>query len=432
MDYVASLQIFKTDKKSIKNFWLVTCIIVDFGMLAYFKYTNFALDSVYSLLSQMGITQGNFIPFNIILPIGISFHTFQSISYTIDVYRKQQVPIRNYINFVNYVMLWPQMVAGPILRASEIIPQFFETKYFRLEQFKYGLERILYGTFKKAILADSIAPWVDTGFSSNAHLLSTLDCWTLAFGFGFQIYFDFSGYSDIAIGSAHLLGIKFPENFNFPYFSTSPREFWKRWHISLSSWIRDYLYLPLMGQCFRAGPSSSTGGLEIEQKKTNKQRSVALFLTWAIMGLWHGANWTFVAWGLWLAGSIYLFRKTSPLTKTFPPRLTKSLGWLWTLCIAMSGWVFFRSDTLGRACTMLQSMFLPWKFHFSFGQRESFYLITGAYMLGMCLTYVFVSLKIRSRWKNGYIVGKIALFSLMVAYIILEFKPIRQFIYFQF
>jgi D-alanyl-lipoteichoic acid acyltransferase DltB (MBOAT superfamily) len=329
-------------------------------------------------------------------------------------------------------MLWPQMIAGPILRASEIIPQFFETKYFRLEQFKYGLERVLYGTFKKAILADSIAPWVDTGFSSNAHLLSTLDCWALAFGFGFQIYFDFSGYSDIAIGSASLLGIKFPENFNFPYFSTSPREFWKRWHISLSSWIRDYLYLPLMGQRFRAGPSSSTGGLEIEQKKTNKQRSIALFLTWAIMGLWHGPNWTFVAWGLWLAFSIYLYRKSSPLTKTFPAWLGKPLGWLWTLCIAMSGWVFFRADTLGRACTMLQSMFLPWKFHFSLGLRESFYLIAMAYMLGMCLTYVVVSLKLRSTWKSGYIIGKIALFSLMVAYIILEFKPVRQFIYFQF
>ena len=185
--------------------------------------------------------------YNIILPLGISFYTFQTISYTVDVYRGFIKAEKEFVLFATYVTFFPQLVAGPILRAKEVIPQLDKKPLFKLDDLKSGLRKITFGLFLKVVLADNIAPLVDVGFSSDPNLLSAIDVWTLAFLFGFQIYFDFAAYSFIAIGCARVMGMTFPENFNFPYSSISPKEFWKRWHISLSSWIRDYLYLPLAG-----------------------------------------------------------------------------------------------------------------------------------------------------------------------------------------
>ena len=239
------------------------------------------------------------------MPLGISFYTFQTISYVVDVYRKVINHEPNFFIYGCYVTFFPQLVAGPILRANEVIPQFKNHINFKYEYLNIGIRRILYGLFLKVVLADNIAPLVDLGFSTDNNSLSAIDIWTLSFLFGFQIYFDFSAYSHIAIGSAKLLGITFPENFNFPYVSSSPKEFWQRWHISLSSWIRDYLYLPIAGVKFQ---KNSIGGLPVEVHQDHRNKIKSLFITWSIMGLWHGANWTFLIWGLYHAIIIFSYR----------------------------------------------------------------------------------------------------------------------------
>jgi D-alanyl-lipoteichoic acid acyltransferase DltB (MBOAT superfamily) len=209
---------------------------------------------------------------HIILPLGISFYTFLSISYTIDVYRREFVPIRSFTHYLTYVMFWPHMIAGPILRASELIPQLQAPSRPDSIAVAGALQTILFGLFLKVGLADHLAPLVDEAFLMPPHTLGGLDVLTMAFAFGLQIYFDFSGYSMIAIGSAALLGIAFPQNFNWPYLASSPREFWRRWHITLSSWIRDYLYLPLSGL---SGTSHSSGGIDIQfQRGAAKSRGL--------------------------------------------------------------------------------------------------------------------------------------------------------------
>ena len=216
----------------------------------------------------------------IILPLGISFYTFQTISYTVDVYRKVIKPEKDFIVYACYVTFFPQLVAGPILRAREVISQFKKTNNFNWDYISDGFRRVLYGLFLKVVLADNIAPLVNSGFDLSLETLSAIDVWTLAFLFGLQIYFDFSGYSHIALGSAKMIGISFPENFNFPYLANSPKDFWQRWHISLSSWVRDYIYLPLLGVKYQV---SSKGGLANATLNKNDQKT--LFITWGLMGL---------------------------------------------------------------------------------------------------------------------------------------------------
>ena len=272
------------------------------GLLFYFKYLAFFAQGANEIAELAGL-DFSLPPLSIILPLGISFYTFQTISYTIDVYRGFIKPERNFILYSSFVVYFPQLVAGPILRAAELVDQLSRRPPFDPEDLVIGLRRIAYGLFLKVALADNIGPLVDAGFAEPAATLRALDVWTLSFLFGFQIYFDFSAYSHIALGSARLMGIHFPENFNFPYLASSPRDFWQRWHISLSSWIRDYLYLPLMGAQVH---DRSTGGLPtVESGRSGFTRTRALFLTWGIMGLWHGANWTFVIWGLYHATLVY-------------------------------------------------------------------------------------------------------------------------------
>ena len=218
-------------------------------------------------------------------------------------YRGVVRPGRDFILFADYVIFFPQLVAGPILRAGEVIWQLDERPRFDIGDITAGVRRILLGLFMKSVLADNIARFVDRGFATPVESLGAIDVWTLAFLFVFQIYFDFAGYSHVAIGSARLMGIRFPDNFNFPYLARSPRDFWRRWHISLSSWIRDYVYLPLAGTRFH---DESRGGLVVADAGTADawSRFRALWLTWALMGLWHGANWAFVVWGLWHAALV--------------------------------------------------------------------------------------------------------------------------------
>ena len=366
--------------------------------------------------------------FNIVLPLGISFYTFQTISYSVDVYRNKIKPEKDFILYACYVTFFPQLVAGPILRAVEVIHQFAKRPSFLWSDFAEGIRRILYGLFLKVVLADNIAPLVDSGYSIPIEIMSALDVWTLAFLFGFQIYFDFSAYSHIAIGSARLMGITFPENFNFPYLASSPKEFWRRWHISLSSWIRDYLYLPLAGIKVQ---DRSTGGLS--NAITKKSKNKALFITWMVMGLWHGANWTFVLWGVYHAILIFVYRLLSPLTKLFSSTLQSVGGIFVTLPIIMLSWIPFRSESLDMTISMWSKVLNP-NLYGSLAMRENAYLAAAFILVGIFTVYFTKNKLITYLNPRGYklIIGEIGYLTIIISLVIIFFRPINQFIYFQF
>ena len=406
-------------------------LLVNLGLLCYFKYLFFFADSIVSLFHIFNITI-TLPAINIILPLGISFYTFQTISYTIDVYRGFIPPERDFVLYGCYVTFFPQLVAGPILRAGEMIHQFVNRPLFNLYDIGIGVRRILYGLFLKVVLADNIAPLVDTGFAQPVNLMSALDVWTLAFLFGFQIYFDFSAYSHIAIGSARLMGIRFPENFNFPYMATSPRDFWQRWHISLSSWVRDYIYLPLLGVPVH---DRSVGGLPVDENRQQKSQkgNIALFVTWAIMGLWHGASWGFVCWGIYHAILIFLYRVTTPLFNNLSEGLRKIGGWMITFPLCMLGWIFFRAQNLSDAFAMYAKIVDP-REYLSLGLRENYYLIAALVVMAViaCCYFKTSVIPIIRRQMLLATVIETGVFAVIVGLVFVFLRPINQFIYFQF
>ena len=301
---------------------------------------------------------------------------------------------RDFALFTAYVIYFPQLVAGPILRAGEVMWQLDRRPAFSWDNVAAGLSRMLGGLFLKCVLADNIAILVDRGFRMPAADLGALDVVVLAFLFGFQIYFDFAGYSHIAIGSARIMGIGFPENFDFPYLAATPRDFWRRWHISLSSWIRDYLYLPLCG-C--RGGRRSVDGLDVTGRPEVPpgRRVFALWATWFLMGLWHGANWTFALWGLWHAGLVTIQRVAGGVFRRSPPA---ALCWIFTLPAVMLGWIPFRAGSLGATFDLWGRVFGPgaWlrppdmasSFPFWVAlHRDSYYLCAGV-MLAVVLAWI--------------------------------------------
>jgi alginate O-acetyltransferase complex protein AlgI len=308
VDYLVALRM-PMSVKAIKKRLLLVSLVTNIGLLFYFKYLIFFSENAIGFANLVGASIDPLV-LNIILPLGISFYTFQTISYTVDVYRGYIKPEKDFVLYGCYVTFFPQLIAGPVLRAKEVIHQFKERQPFSWDHIAIGLRRIVYGLFLKVVIADNISPLVDEGFSMPLEAMSAVDVWTMAFLFGFQIYFDFSAYSHIALGSARLMGICFPENFNFPYIASSPKDFWGRWHISLSSWIRDYLYLPLAGVHVH---DRSVGGLA--NATVDNKKNKTLFTTWAIMGLWHGANWTFILWGIYHSIVIFLLSFNNSLYK---------------------------------------------------------------------------------------------------------------------
>ena len=448
VDYVASLNIARSAKPRARTAWLVVSLCVNLGLLVFFKYTYFLLDTGAGLLGAMGVVSDFDArrTFGIILPLGISFYTFQTISYTIDVYRGQQAPLRDFVSFLTFVMFWPQLVAGPVLRAHEVVPQIQNPRRPHVGDIVHGLEEILQGLFKKVVLADgvlysgySIAGIVDEGFNHiAADALGPLDVWTLSFAFGLQIYFDFSGYSQIAIGSARIMGFHFPRNFDWPYFAASPRDFWQRWHISLSAWIRDYLYLPLMGAKFRG---ASTGGIDPKAPPSRTpvsalRRTWALFATWFIMGLWHGAAWTFALWGLWHAVMVFGHRISEPLRVKLPMLLRTTGGWVLTLSLAMLSWILFREQNLGEGMTMLARAFdvtriLPIRQNMAL--REDQYLLVAVYFLGLLAVAGLVKLHRHVTVPAAVRYAAITVGNaVMIFTVILCLRQVDQFIYFQF
>lgn len=432
-DFFVARRIEANEALAMRRRWLLLSLAVNLGLLFYFKYLFFAMDNAVAVLNFVGMAELRSPILDIVLPLGISFYTFQTISYTVDVYRRFIPAERDVVLYGCFVTFFPQLVAGPILRGRELLHQLEVRPAFRLDTFASGLRRILFGLFLKVVLADNIAPFVDSGFEHPVSALSALDVMTLAFLFGFQIYFDFSAYSHIAIGSARLMGISFPENFNFPYLANSPREFWRRWHISLSSWIRDYLYLPLLGAKVH---DRSVGGLAAvgeEHEESTRHPLAALFLTWAIMGLWHGANWTFVLWGLWHATSIAIYRAVSGRTIALPLYVRKVGGWAITLPVVMLAWIPFRAQTVDAAVDMFAKLVSPREWLY-LGMRENTYLLATAMLIATILASLFHEHANQwlSRRKPAGFVLETAMMGAVVALVFVFLRPISQFIYFQF
>ncbi len=431
-DFIVAKYIYKAKDLSKKFFLLSLSVGLNIGLLIYFKYSYFILDNTIVALNFFGF-EINSHAFSVILPLGVSFYTFEAISYVVDVYRKLIIPEKNILRYLCFITFFPKLIAGPIIRAADLLPQFNSISPLELSSFNCGLKRILYGLFLKVVIADSIAPLVDSGFNQSLDSLSALDVWTLAFLFGFQIYFDFSAYSSIAIGSALLLGIKLPENFNFPYMSSSPKEFWHRWHISLSSWIRDYLYLPLQG--IKVQDRSITGiSISLKEGQLWGFSSIfALFLTWSIMGLWHGAGWTFLLWGVYHAIFISFYRIFSNLGLRLSDWVKIYGGWLLTLPIIMLGWIPFRANSIETTIMMWQKLFSP-KDYFWLGMRENTYLITALLMVLILIGYWMQKIhkSFADKWPKLNFTAGVIIIALVVYLDFIFLRPINQFIYFQF
>lgn len=323
-------------KDTSQRIALTVSIASNLALLGFFKYFNFGIDVYNDLLGSMGLESlqwQNFI--RITLPLGISFYTFQSMSYSIDVYRGNARAIRNFVDFACYVAMFPQLVAGPIVRFHEIADQ-FENRAHKIEKFARGVVFFCYGLGKKILLANPCGKVADTVF--NAGSVSSLDAWFGVMNYSFQIYFDFSGYSDMAIGLGLMFGFVFPRNFNRPYLSKSITELWQRWHLSLSHWLRDYLYIPLGGN-----------------RKGSGRTYVNLAMVMLLGGLWHGASWNFVIWGAIHGGMLAIERLIGK--RPFYAALPSWLRMVITFLITSIAWVFFRAETLPAAISMLSAMF---------------------------------------------------------------------------
>ncbi len=395
-------------------------MLLNLGFLGFFKYFDFFIGSFVDLLQSIGLSP-SIHTLNIILPVGISFYTFQSMSYTIDIYRKQLKPEPDILKFATFVAFWPQLVAGPIVRASDFLPQFRKDHAFQWERFTSGMAQVLWGFFKKVAVADSLAPIVDQCFDEPSAFASIYLLIGVVF-YSFQIYCDFSGYSDIAIGFARMLGFDFPKNFRTPYFSQGFSEFWRRWHISLSSWLRDYLYISLGG---------NRGG------KFNTYRN--LMLTMLLGGLWHGANWTFVFWGflhgLYLVVERFLGKGFGGLMRAlkFPKVIKITLNLMLVYFFTCLAWIYFRSPDFGTAMEVING--IAGLEGFSAVNIMNKFLVMKGFMLLAFLLFVEIS-DLKFNWgrvvmeRSAFRIVSFAVLLWMIAFF--GTFGSNSFIYFQF
>ena len=346
IDYLIGISLSKQENQNKRKVLLWSSILVNLGFLGFFKYYNFFLDNFITAFSFFG-TEINANSLNIILPVGISFYTFQTLSYTIDVYKRKLEPTNDFIAFSAFVSFFPQLVAGPIERATNLLPQFYSKRHFDYPKAVDGMRQILWGLFKKIVIADNCAQYANIIFNNSSEYSGS----TLVLGaifFTFQIYGDFSGYSDIAIGTSRLFGFNLKQNFAFPYFSRDIAEFWRRWHISLSTWFRDYLYIPLGG---------SHGGT------WNKIRNV--FIIFIVSGFWHGANWTFIIWGalnaLYFLPIFITNNNRNNLNVVaqgnYLPNLKEFFLMSLTFGLTVFAWIFFRANNVEHAINYIASIF---------------------------------------------------------------------------
>jgi len=424
VDYLVGLGLFNQDNKTKRKLLLWTSISVNLGFLGFFKYFNFFAESFADAFTLFGV------PFeptrlNVILPVGISFYTFQTLSYSIDVYKRKMKPTKDIIAFFAFVSFFPQLVAGPIERATNLLPQFYTKRIFEYSKAVDGLRQILWGLFKKIVIADNCAIYANLIFNnSDDYSGSTLLLGALYFSF--QIYGDFSGYSDIAIGTSRLFGFNLKRNFAFPYFSRDIAEFWRRWHISLSTWFRDYLYIPLGG---------SKGGTSMKTRNT--------FIIFIVSGFWHGANWTFIVWGalnaIYFLPLLLLNKNRNYLGVAaegkFLPSFKEFLSIALTFSLTVLAWIFFRAESVGHALSYISGIFSNTLFSIPrkvFGFQG---LITVSFILLFVLVEWIGREKQHSLQFDKVSIPKIARWSLYYAIfiIILIYSGNQQeFIYFQF
>jgi alginate O-acetyltransferase complex protein AlgI len=347
IDFFIARFIQRSTSESTRRTFLITSLVVNFAILGLFKYFNFFTDSFTHVVSTFGLSLSAPL-LRIILPPGISFYTFQEVAYIVDVYKRKLPAAGSFIDYALFISLFPHLIAGPIQRPSHLLPQVQESRSFRSDRFFDGILLILSGLFRKCVIADNCALLANAAFSGHLGSPSLPVLAIGAYAFAWQIYGDFSGYSDIARGCAQLLGFHFMVNFRQPYLATSVQDFWRRWHISLSTWLRDYLYIPL-------GGSAEPG------YKTYRN----LLVTMLLGGLWHGANWTFVVWG-WLHGVALAVERAIRQTGLLRRILGAGTGWHWPkrififhfVCVS---WVFFRAESLGAAASLLRGMgILSW------------------------------------------------------------------------
>lgn len=415
IDYSIGIRLSKEEKQLKRKILLWTSIGVNLGFLGFFKYYNFFLENFISAFSFFGM-EINANSLNIILPVGISFYTFQTLSYTIDVYKKKLEPTKDIIAFSAFVSFFPQLVAGPIERASHLLPQFLKNRKFDYKQASSGIKLIVWGFFKKVVIADNAAQLVNEIFKNypNESYLSLI---VGAILFAFQIYCDFSGYSDVAIGLGRILGFDLTYNFKFPYFSSNIREFWNRWHISLSSWFRDYIYIPL-------------GGNKVSQYRV----LFNTFCVFVLSGFWHGANWTFVFWGFLHAlffMPIILLRDRFP-KENFSMNI-KRISFIFAnfglVCLA---WVFFRAENIQDAFLYLRQIFTLTGGQNTFMKTNTYLLMTIITGVGI-LVLLALELRTLMRRKDEIQFSSIGLITIVLLILFFgAFKNQADFIYFQF
>lgn len=424
VDYFVGIKIDSSSKQTQRKLWLWVSVIFNVGLLGYFKYFNFFVDSWVNMFSFLGYNIKSTWTLKVILPVGISFYTFQTMSYSFDIYYKKLKPTTNFLSFAAFVSFFPQLVAGPIERASNLLSQITNKRSFNYEQSVSGLKLILWGLFKKVVIADALGPIVDDIFLNYGTYPSS----TLILGaifFSFQIYGDFSGYSDIAIGTAKLFGIELMSNFKFPYFSRNIAEFWQRWHISLSSWFQAYIYIPL-------------GGSRGSKIKTIRN----VFIIFLISGFWHGANWTFVFWGLihalifmpiLLVGQNTKYKNTVIAAQSKLPSLREIMSVLGVFVVVSLSWVVFRSETIIDAFNylggILKGSYLPY-LHPNGYRMMDYYILIVAFV---CYEYIIRNDE-RSpfNFTNKYL--RFAIYALVILIMMLFYDSgiDRSFIYFQF
>ena len=423
IDYIAGIYIDKHQGQKRKMF-LVMSLIANIGVLAFFKYFNFITFNINLLSGPLGFQQFSFL--DIVLPIGLSFHTFQAMSYTIEIYRGNFKPERHFGIYALYVMYYPQLVAGPIERPQNILPQLHEKHELKYTNITSGLKMMLYGLFKKVVIADNLAVIVDNCYNNYSHLHGPPLMLCFVF-FSIQIYCDFSGYSDIAIGASRVMGIELMRNFNFPYFSQSIDEFWRKWHISLSSWFRDYLYIPLGGN-----------------KVSKLRRSVNVMIVFTVSGLWHGANFTFLFWGF-IHG---FFRVTEEQVKKLKITLTNfahdTLAYraanvtkqivmtVFTFTVVTFAWVFFRAPSITVAYEIIQRSLMP---HAKFSMA----LLSGkTYVMPIVVLFMVFEFFIKDKGFVHYLDPKPVYYrlgvlsALMIGILYFGLLNNSSFIYFQF
>lgn len=424
LDYYSGIKIFEAKTTTLKKTWLWISIGINLGFLGLFKYYNFFMDSLSVSLSVAGV-DSHFDTLKIILPIGISFYTFHGLSYVIDIYKDKIKPERDFVEYSVFVSFFPLLVAGPIERATHLLPQIQKKRVFDYAMAVDGSKQILWGLFKKIVIADNCAQYANM-FFNNSEDYGGSSLYLGALFFTFQIYCDFSGYSDVALGTARLFGMELLRNFAFPYFSRDIAEFWRRWHISLSTWFRDYLYIPLGG---------SKGSLGKKIRNT--------FIIFIVSGFWHGANWTFIIWGainalLFLPLLISKNNRNNLETvaqgKLFP-NMKEVFQMIITFHFTLLAWVFFRAESVTHAISYISEIFSPSLFSIPKFEGQNKAMATLALVFGFMVVewfgreQQFALQKFGNKWKPAI---RYAFYYALIAIIFLFGGSQQAFIYFQF